>query len=61
MPDHTCPTIDELYEWLEDEKAPEWTREILDSIRRDNVNLRYVAKTAIRELKKWEDGTKSLP
>lgn len=52
VPDYTCPTIDQLYDFLTETEAPEWTREVLDQIRRDNVNLREVSKQAIRELKK---------
>ena len=54
VPQYTCPTIDGLYDYLNSINAPDWTTETLDQIRKDNVQLRAVAKDALRELKKWE-------
>lgn len=59
-PDYTCPKIDRVREFLEkDCIAPPEILELLESIRRDNGDLREVAKQAVRELKKWETGEKS--
>jgi hypothetical protein len=55
IPDYTCPVIDELYDWLKEERAPDWTFEVLDQIRSDNVNLRAISKDAIRALRQAEE------
>ena len=60
VPDFTCPDIDQVCEFFKSHHAPPELLATLNRVRRDNVNLREVSKQAIRELKKWETGEKSL-
>jgi hypothetical protein len=55
VPEYTCPTINVVQAYLEDIAPPE-IMAVLEQVRRDNSNLRAVAKEAIRELKKYETG-----
>lgn len=60
VPDYTCPSIDVVQDFLRDQCiAPPEILKVLEQVRRDNCNLREVAKQAIRELKKWEAGEKT--
>jgi hypothetical protein len=54
LPDYTCPTINKVYDFLRACRADDLCA-VLDEIRRDNGDLRAVAKDAIRELRKLED------
>lgn len=53
LPDYTCPTIDKVYDFLRKCGAGDLCA-VLDDIRRDNGDLRAVAKDAIREVKRLE-------
>ena len=54
LPGHTCPEIDAVREWLEENDAPEEVIETLEEVRIANVQLRGVALDALRELLKWD-------
>lgn len=60
VPGYTCPTLDVIQEFLEQNGAPKETLDILAQVRRDNVNFREICKQAIRELRKWESGENCL-
>lgn len=60
VPEYTCPTIDVVQDFLRDQCiAPPDILAALERVRRDNCDLREVAKQSIRELKQWETGEKS--
>ena len=55
VPDYTCPDIDVVQDFLKGCIAPPEVMEVLELVRRDNGDLREIAKQAIRELKKHDE------
>ena len=55
VPDYTCPSIDVVQDFLRSCVAPPEVLAVLEQVRRDNGDLREVAKRAVRELKKRDE------